>query len=307
MSENPVREVALIGFGEFGGIFGSDLVTAGIRVSVFDILFNSGESRAAMVAKAEEANVRACDGLEEAIRPADLVISAVTCSAAAEVARNSVQFLRIGQIYLDINSVSPGTKREIAQILEASKAIFIEAAVMAPISPQRLKVPMLLGGAAAEAVAPRLRAIGLNVTPVSTRIGVASAVKMCRSVIIKGIEALTVESLFAARRYGAEKEVLASLAATYPHMGWDGPLPDYLISRVAEHGKRRAAEMREAAETLRNIGLEPLTALATAERQDWLVQEMAERNISIRPGGRFSWQQLADAIEKGLSLKKSHR
>ena len=304
MNNNPVRDVAIIGFGEFGGIFGSDLAAAGIRVSVFDILFNSGQSGTAMLAKADRANVRSCDSLEEAIRSADLVISSVTCSAAVEVARNSAPHLRSGQTYLDINSVSPETKREIAQILEPSKATFIEAAVMAPVSPQRLEVPMLLGGGAAEAAAPRLRAIGLNVTPVSTRIGVASAVKMCRSIIIKGLEALTVESLFAARRYGAEKEVLASLAATYPHMGWDGPLPDYLISRVAEHGKRRAAEMREAAETLRNIGLEPLTALATAQRQDWLVQEMAQRDISIRPGEPFSWQELADAI--GLSVRKSH-
>ena len=169
---------------------------------------------------------------------------------------------------------------------------------MAPVSPQRLKVPMLLGGDEAEPVAARLRSIGMNVTPISKRIGVVSAVKMCRSVIIKGIEALAVESLFAARRYGAEKEVLASLAATYPHMGWDGALPDYLVSRVAEHGRRRAAEMREAAETLRNIGLEAFTALATAERQDWLAQEMAERQISFRAGEPFSWQQLADAIGK---------
>ena len=305
MNDNPVREIGIIGFGEFGGIFGSDLAATGIRVSVFDILFNSGQSGAAMLAKANRANVRACKSLEEVIRSVDLVISAVTCSAAAEVAQNSAPFLRSAQTYLDINSVSPETKREIAQILEPSKAIFIEAAVMAPVSPQRLKVPMLLGGDAAETAAPRLRAIGLNVTPVSTRIGVASAVKMCRSVIIKGLEALTVESLFAARRYGAEKEVLVSLAATYPHMGWDGPLPDYLISRVAEHGKRRAAEMREAADTLRNIGLEPLTALATAERQDWLVHEMAERDISIRPGEPFSWQGLADAIADSGSSEKS--
>jgi 3-hydroxyisobutyrate dehydrogenase-like beta-hydroxyacid dehydrogenase len=304
MNENPLREVALIGFGEFGGIFGSDLASAGLRVSVFDILFNSEQSRAAMLAKANDAHVRACDSPEEAIRSADLVISAVTCSAAAQVARNSVQYLGSGQTYLDINSVSPETKREIAQILEPSHAIFIEAAVMAPVSPQRLKVPMLLGGAAAEAVAGRLRSIGLKVTPISERIGVASAVKMCRSVIIKGIEALAVESLFAARRYGAEQEVLASLAATYPHMGWDGPLPDYVISRVAEHGRRRAAEMREAAQTLRNIGLEPLTALATAERQDWLVQEMVERDISVRPGEPFSWQQLADAIAASASEEK---
>lgn len=298
MNEIPVRQVALIGFGEVGGIFGRDLVAAGIPVSVFDVLFNSAQSGAAMLAKAKNANVRAYNTLEEATRGADLVISAVTSSAARGVAKEAAVALRGGQTYLDINSVSPETKREIARILEPSNVIFVEAAVMAPVSPQRLKVPMLLGGAEAEPVAARLRSIGMNVTPISKRIGVASAVKMCRSVIIKGIEALAVEFLFAARRYGAEKEVLASLAATYPHMGWDGALPDYLVSRVAEHGRRRAAEMREAAETLRDIGLEPLTALATAERQDWLAQEMAEREIGFHPGKTFSWQQLADAIEK---------
>jgi 3-hydroxyisobutyrate dehydrogenase-like beta-hydroxyacid dehydrogenase len=277
---------------------------------MFDILFNVEGSRIAMLAKAKDANVRPCNSLEEAIRGADLVISAVTCSAAADVARNSAPYLRAGQPYLDINSVSPETKREIARILEPSKASFVEAAVMAPVSPQRLKVPMLLGGAEVGPVSARLRSIGMNVTPISDRIGVASAVKMCRSVIIKGIEALAVESLFAARRYGAEKEVLSSLAATYPQMGWDGSLPDYLISRVAEHGRRRAAEMREAAEALRDIGLEPLTALATAARQDWLVEEIGEQQISVRSGEAFSWQQLADAIrkvstgkEKSLAIK----
>jgi 3-hydroxyisobutyrate dehydrogenase-like beta-hydroxyacid dehydrogenase len=298
MSGNPVRQVTLIGFGEVGGIFGRDLAAAGISVAVFDILFKAETSRSLMLAKAKNANVRACDSVDEAIRDADLVISAVTSSAAVGAAKEAASALRGGQTYLDINSVSPETKCEIARILEASNAIFVEAAVMAPVSPQRLKVPMLLGGTEAEPVAVRLQSIGMNVTPISERIGVASAVKMCRSVIIKGIEALAVESLFAARRYGAEKEVLASLAATYPQMGWDGSLPDYLVSRVAEHGRRRAAEMREAAETLRNIGLEPFTALATAERQDWLVQEMAERQISVRPGEPFSWQQLADAIGK---------
>jgi 3-hydroxyisobutyrate dehydrogenase-like beta-hydroxyacid dehydrogenase len=314
MSGNPIRQVALIGFGEVGGIFGPDLAASGISVAVFDILFNSAQTRASMFAKAKNANVAPCDTMKEAIRGADLVISAVTSSAATSVAKDAAIALSGGQTYLDINSVSPETKREIARILEPSNVIFVEAAVMAPVSPQRLKVPMLLGGDEAEPVAARLRSIGMDVTPISNRIGVASAVKMCRSVIIKGIEALAVESLFAARRYGAEKEVLASLAATYPHMGWDGALPDYLISRVAVHGRRRAAEMREAAETLRNIGLEPLTALATAERQDWLAKEMAERQIVFRPGESFSWQQLADAIgktsfaeEKPLAHETSHR
>lgn len=305
MNEQPIRHIALIGFGEVGGIFGHDFTVAGLRVSAFDILLNAEPSRSAMLAKAQRAGVFARDTLRQAIEDADLVISAVTAASAAEVAANAAPLLGGGQIYFDLNSVSPETKREIARTLDASPAAFVEAAVMAPVAPQRIKVPMLLGGAHAAAVAPRLNAIGMNVKPISEQIGVASAIKMCRSIIIKGLEAITVESMFTARRYGAEKQVLDSLAATYPGMGWDAALPDYLISRVAEHGKRRAAEMREAAQAVADARLEPLTALATALRQDWLAQAIAEFSISVPKGEAFTWQQLADAIAEAKSAKET--
>jgi 3-hydroxyisobutyrate dehydrogenase-like beta-hydroxyacid dehydrogenase len=304
MDQNPIRQIALIGFGEVGGIFGHDFAAAGLAVSTFDILINAEPSRSAMLDKAKNANVRACDTLEEVARGADLVISAVTASSAANVARTAARFLSGGQIYLDLNSISPDTKREIARTLNESPATFVEAAVMAPVSPQRLKVPMLLGGPDAVVTAERLRAIGMNAKPASDRIGVASAIKMCRSIIIKGLEAITVESMFTARRYGAEKQVLESLAATYPGMGWMDTLPDYLISRVAEHGKRRAAEMREAAQAVADAGLEPLTALATAQRQDWLAQAIAEFSLGIPKDERFSWKELADAIAEATSQQE---
>jgi len=301
MDGKAIRQISLIGFGEVGGIFGRDFAAAGLRVSTFDILLNAEPSRSAMLAKARAANVRACDTLEEAVRGADLVISAVTASSAFDVAVNAAPFLRAGQFYLDINSVSPETKLSIARAFSKSPATFVEAAVMAPVAPQRLKTPMLLGGADAAMAAEQMLAIGMNVKPISERVGVASAIKMCRSIIIKGLEAITVESMFAARRYGAEKQVLESLAATYPSMGWDGALPDYLISRVAEHGKRRAAEMREAAQAVADAGLEPLTALSTAQRQDWLAQVITEFSLGVPKGEKFAWQELADAIAKALS------
>jgi len=304
MDEHPIRQIALIGFGEVGGIFGKDFAAAGLSVSVFDILLNSEPSRSQIKAKAQNASADACDSLEAAIRGADLVISAVTASSAAEVAAGAAPFLRGGQTYLDLNSVSPDTKREIGRTLGGSPAMFVEAAVMAPVAPQRLKVPMLLGGACAATEAVRMQAIGLQVTPISDQIGVASAIKMCRSIIIKGLEAITVESMFTARRYGAEKEVLESLAATYPGMGWTGALPDYLISRVAEHGKRRAAEMREAAQAVADAGLEPYTALATAQRQDWLAQAIAEFSLAVPKGERFSWQDLADSIAEACAPRE---
>jgi 3-hydroxyisobutyrate dehydrogenase-like beta-hydroxyacid dehydrogenase len=155
---------------------------------------------------------------------------------------------------------------------------------------------MLLAGTDAADAAKLLRWIGMNATHVSDRIGVASAIKMCRSIIVKGLESLVVESLFAARSQGAEDAVLASLAATYPQMGWTDRLPDYLVSRVAEHGRRRAAEMREAAQMLKGVGFDPWMALATAERQDWLVDEMAARDLAYRADEPFSWRALADRI-----------
>ena len=296
MKQSLVKRLALIGFGEVGGIFGYDFANTGFSVSVYDILLDTEPARAAMLDKAQRLGVRACDTLGAAIDGADLVISAVTSSSALGVAAQAVSLLRSGQIYLDINSVSPETKREIGGALIKSQAAFVEAAVMAPVAPRRIKAPMLLGGPHAAAVAAQLREIGMDVTPVSDQVGVASAIKMCRSIIIKGLEAITVESMFTARRYGAEKLVLESLAATYPEMGWDTTLPDYLISRVAEHGKRRAAEMREAAQAVTDAGLEPLTALATSQRQDWLARSIVEFGIALPKGENFKWEMLADAL-----------
>ncbi len=249
-----------------------------------------------MLAKMRAASVEPCDSAPDAIAGAQLVISAVTASAAAEVAVAAAAVLERGQLFLDINSVSPATKLASARVIERCSADYVEAAVMAPIPPQRLAVPMLLGGPRAAEAAEGLRALGLNAKALSDRVGVASAVKMCRSIVIKGLEALAVESLFAARRFGAEQEVLASLARTFPGMGWEGALPDYLVSRVAEHGRRRAAEMREVALTLQDVGLDPLMAAAAAERQDWTVRAMQAHRIEYRREREFSWHELADAL-----------
>jgi 3-hydroxyisobutyrate dehydrogenase-like beta-hydroxyacid dehydrogenase len=136
----------------------------------------------------------------------------------------------------------------------------------------------------------------MNATTLSNQVGVASAVKMCRSVMMKGLEALAVECLFAAHRFGAEESVLESLAATYPGLDWKGRLPDYLISRVAEHGSRRAAEMREVAKAVQSVGIKPLMSFAAADRQEQLIREMTARGVHFERAGTFSWRSLADAL-----------
>ncbi|MEJ1961211.1 MAG: DUF1932 domain-containing protein [Gammaproteobacteria bacterium] len=296
-----LQRVALIGFGEAGSILGADLVVAGCDVTMYDILLEEAKSRPAMLAKAERAHVRAADSFAAAVSGAELVISAVTASSSGDVAALGGQHLGAGQVFLDINSVSPGKKLLSARAVETSGADYVESAVMAPLPPYRLKVPMLLGGTRAEQLAVQLTRLGMSAKAISRQIGVASAVKMCRSVIIKGVESLAVESMLAARHFGAEEQVLASLAQTFPGMGWDKELPDYLISRVAEHGRRRAAEMREVARTLEDAGFEPTMANAIAGRQDELVDAMEYRGLSYSKDEMFSWRRLADALASGAS------
>jgi 3-hydroxyisobutyrate dehydrogenase-like beta-hydroxyacid dehydrogenase len=298
MTEITLRRIAMVGFGEAGSILGAELAAKGPDVVTYDILLDAPTARCAMLEKARQARVGTADTFDEAVKDADLVISAVTAASSEDVARSAGKALRAGQFFLDINSCSPATKRTNSQVVEGSGADYVESAVMAPVPPQRLKVPMLLGGRRAAELAPALQALGLNATYLACEIGVASAVKMCRSVVIKGLEALAVESMLAARRFGAENEVLASLQGTFPQMGWQEKLPDYLISRVAEHGRRRAAEMREVAHTLEGVGVEPTMARATALRQDALVDAMAAHAIAYPHAEAFSWRWLADALSK---------
>lgn len=286
-----IDAVAFVGFGEAGGILGAALAAKGVRVSMFDL------RRELLRDKAQAAGVRAAETLHSALTGAQIVVSAVTAQADLEVAQAVARCIETGQIFLDINSVSPHTKQHAQACIEGAGAHYVEAAVMAPVPPYGLAVPMLLGGAEAARVAPLLNALGFNARAVSEKIGVASAAKMCRSVMIKGIEALTVECLRAARHYEAESIVLASLAQTFGRMRDDADVPGYLVSRVAEHGRRRAAEMREVSQTLREGGITPFMSDASARLQDSIVDAMQAGGIDYDAlATPFDWRAFFDSL-----------
>jgi 3-hydroxyisobutyrate dehydrogenase-like beta-hydroxyacid dehydrogenase len=286
LASMQIKNICLIGFGEVGGIFARDFANMHLHITTFDVLARNSSSRETLQSKALAAGAVLYSTLDEALLGADLVVSAVTATSARDVARDAGRLLKSGQVFLDLNSISPRAKQDNAREIEQAGASYVEAAVMAPVPPQRIRVPMLLGGAKASEMSDTLNAFGMNTKVVDERIGVASAIKMCRSVMIKGLEALTVECLFAARRYGAEDAVLASLHASFPSLGW------------SEHGRRRAAEMREVASTLVEAGIDPLMATATAVRQDSLVDEMQTHNVSYDSSSKFSWREMADRLKK---------
>jgi 3-hydroxyisobutyrate dehydrogenase-like beta-hydroxyacid dehydrogenase len=268
------RRVSLLGFGEVGQALALDLGARGVSdLLAWDILFavpDSPPRRAVIGQKA-----RAAASVQEGIADADLIISAVTAAQAVAAARAAAQYLKRGAHFLDVNSVSPAVKVETCQIVEAYGGRYVEAAIMSPINPKRAAAPMLLGGPHAAEFLPIARQLGFSGASVfSDRVGNASAAKMCRSVIVKGMEALLGESLLAARRYGVEEAVLDSLGSLLAQENWHVHAR-YMISRSLIHGRRRAEEMREVARTVVEAGFEPRMSSACAVWQDWAAAHRA--------------------------------
>jgi 3-hydroxyisobutyrate dehydrogenase-like beta-hydroxyacid dehydrogenase len=288
--------LGLIGYGEVGGIFGRGLRSKdGVdAVWVWDKRFADSATGAAARAAAEGDGMRVASGMQELCGHADLLVSAVTASHTLAVAEEAARHARSGSRFLDLNSASPGTKQRAATALELAGVAYVEAGVMTSVPPYGIRVPMLLGGAHAEALAATLAGWGMDVRVVSEKLGVASAIKMSRSIMIKGLEALVIESYTTARRYGVEAHVLPTLKETFPQIDWDKQ-GAYFFSRVVQHGKRRAEEMREAAQTVREAGFEPLMASAIASKQDWVATQARDGVFDGLDAGS-DWQAYADRL-----------
>ena len=265
MTRRNTPRISFIGFGEAGQAIASGLRETGIeQIAAWDILFpDSAGDR--LRAVGEKFGVRLAGSAADAVRETDMIISAVTAASSVEAARSVASHLSGNPYYLDINSVSPGRKQETAELL-GDRARYVDVAVIAPIHPARHKTPLLIAGPHAEAISPLLGELEMKATIVPGETGKAAAIKMIRSVMIKGIEALTLECYLAASRAGLLNEVLASMKNNYPTLDF-GQMGDYNIERMASHGERRAAEMEESAVTLRELGMEPLMAEATVKRQ----------------------------------------
>ena len=278
--------LAFIGFGEAGQTISRGLLgERPLRIRTYDILFDDPRNEGRLRRAAAALGVEAARDHADAVRGANLVFLAVTASSSLEAATACLPGLGAGQLFLDINSVSPQRKIETAARVAPTGAQYTDVAVMAPVAPYLHKVPCLVGGPGAQAFHAAAQTLGMKTEFVSDEVGQASAIKMFRSIMIKGLEALMIESMLGASEYRVESRVLASLRETFPSIDWE-KLSGYLIERVVSHGKRRAAEMREVAETLESIDLEPIMARAIAARQQWLadlgVKDRLERKTESR-------------------------
>jgi 3-hydroxyisobutyrate dehydrogenase-like beta-hydroxyacid dehydrogenase len=297
--------IALIGYGEVGRILAEDLSAAGCVLTTYDLELGS-DTDEPLRAHAGSNGVILAESHADAVCEADLVVSAVTAAQTVAAAQACAGSLRSRSFFLDVNSASPGAKVSAAAHVAAGGGRYVEGAVMTSVPLYRIQVPMLLGGSHAAELEPVLRDLGFNATVASNELGAASATKMCRSVIVKGFEAMVIESFTAARHYGVEDAVIASLAETFPGIDWEKQ-GAYFFQRVIEHGRRRAEEMCEAAVSVSDVGFEPWSASSTARRQQW-VADLAERGVFGKKGRKgfarnVDWRSEADRILAHLGSK----
>lgn len=263
-------KIAFIGFGEAGRAFATSLRQhRELSISAYDILIateNDGPLRKA----AADLGVQLAERPEEAVRSASWVFSAVTAADSLNAARSVAGELRSGQCFIDLNSVSAGRKREAAAIVTEANAAYVDMAVMAPVHPRGHRTPVLIAGPACAAITDKLAGLGFNFGVAGPQIGDATSIKMARSMFVKGLEAVMVQALLAARASGCFDAVLASLSGSYPQFDWS-QAPRYNIERMVRHGVRRAAEMEESAATMQELnfpaGSELGLAIAGLQRE----------------------------------------
>ena len=278
-NEDYLSNIVFMGFGEAGHAIASGWSKSRPgTIRAYDIaLAETGEEGRAVRDRCSDAGIEAVESLQQALAGARLIFCLVTADQALEAARTASPHLEQGALWLDCNSCAPQTKERAALVIEAAGGKYVDVAVMAPVYPKRHQVPLLLAGPQAQEAAGLLEQLEMRPTITGNNVGDASSVKMLRSVMIKGLEALTAECLLGARRAGVEEAVLASLQASDPGIDWRAR-GAYNLERMIVHGARRAAEVEEVFVTLQELGIPDWMSRGTVEWQRALA------SFEVEPG-----------------------
>ena len=290
-------EITFIGFGEAGqalakGLSGEDTALA---FTAFDVK-TDGPDAAAKRADYALYAIKGAASSQAACAGAQIIFSLVTAEKAEGAATAAATADLNGALFLDCNSCAPETKRRSAERITQAGGRYVDVAIMTPVHPRLHKSPCLLAGPHAVDAQQILANLGMDTQIAGDHVGAASTKKMIRSVMVKGLEALTVECFLAARAAGIEDDILTSLEGSYPGFDWATRAP-YMFERVATHGIRRASEMEEVVKTLQDLGVTPHITQGTVQRQ----REVGALGLDASAYKADDLAGLADAITTGLT------
>lgn len=292
------QRITFIGFGEAATAF-VDGWTDVTDIRAFDIKTDDEAQRPTLLSRYQKHGVAGRLSVQEAVTDADMVFCTVTADQAPVAAQAAAPYLKPGALWFDMNSCAPSSKRQAAETIEAAGARYVDVAVMAPVYPQQNLAPLLLAGPHAAEAEPLLKALPMAPAIVEGPVGSASSIKMIRSIMMKGLEALTAECVLAAVNAGVDEAVLSSLGKTYPGIDWPFQAA-YNLERSLVHGVRRAAEMREVAKTVTDLGFPSDMATATVSWQERLGAVERDKELDLEAA---DYRTIVADITPGLRHK----
>jgi 3-hydroxyisobutyrate dehydrogenase-like beta-hydroxyacid dehydrogenase len=251
----------VIGMGEVGAIFSHAMADRGIRIKAYDVLLEQDEGRSFLEDRVRHARIELVP-LRDMISGSEIVLSLVTTQVAEDVARKVSEVIQPDQTYVDMNSTSPAVKRNIGKHIEAAGAQYVEGAILGAVGATGTNTRILLTGRGAQEVARRLKEAGLNTVPYAGEIGQASAFKMLRSVFSKGLEALMLEMMIAARSAGIAGDLWNDVMDFMREKPFDVVAANWIRTHATAY-ERRYHEMLQVTETMRELGVEPVMTAGT--------------------------------------------
>ena len=292
-------KVGFIGFGEVASIFSKPMREKGAEVVVYDVLLSQDKGREILEERVRTGGIQ-FRPLPEVVENADYVLSTVTTQAAKDAAKECSAYLKAGQIYVDLNSMAPSLKVEVGEIIRTSGADFVEGAILGAVGATGAGTHILVGGERGREVAETLTRLGLHVSYYSPEIGKASMFKMLRSIFSKGLEALILELLIAGKRAGLEKDLWKDIADFMTRNPFDRVAPNWVRTHAVAY-ERRYHEMVQVAETMRELGVEPVMTSGT--------EAFFRRSLSLGlkdgfPEKPSSMGAVIDFMEKRLREKR---
>jgi 3-hydroxyisobutyrate dehydrogenase-like beta-hydroxyacid dehydrogenase len=295
ISDKERQKIGFIGFGEVGRALSQRMKGMGGEIVVYDKFPDRVKERA------EELKIPLIEQMVELIHSCSLLLSTLWPDAALESAKETAPFLSTGQIYCDLNSISPETTEEIQKVISPSGADFVKIGIMAGIPDRGFAVPLIAGGKKAKEVEEILSSLGLSIQAISLDPKHPAAIKILRSVCLKGLVAVTYEMLRGAERYGVSDQILESASEVMSKASFKDTLNNWLAS-TAIHARRRAKEMEEAIETLENAGIDPVMSIGTKK----IFEEIASFQLDEIFKGQIpdSFHEVLEKIAKNTSSSR---
>ena len=277
-------KLGFIGFGEAGYYLSSEFKEGEVEGYAFDTAAFTDDPRAEGVRRrAAENHITLVQSLEELAAACEIVVCLTSAASALPIAKSIAPFMRANTVYADLNSASPKTKEQIAEAFRCSKGTFIEAAIMNAVPAKKTKVPILICGEGCEQVAARLNVTGMNVTALSgAKLGTASATKMLKSVLSKGVIALFTEAALVTEKYDLTETVFQSLWNTMNMMTYE-KFCHYMVTQAAYHSERLGKEMGEVLATLDDLDENSIMTQAAKKKFEWLHEKGFADYFAERP------------------------